>query len=329
MLKEALDAAVMTSVASSGDIALIKEAALLLFEAEPQDETTRRILLKAFDTEGGVDQLKRIFARRKDLVSPWLATLAASPRSPTPVAPAHSPAISEQDTATQPVLPIPRLALLPPDNDGPDGTAAMIASSLIEDITLGFCALHSLRVVAPYSAIQIGHQAENKGALFERYDINYVLETRLSGPDDDLSLFTQLVSLPGSEVLWAERFNFGTLDLARSKREISRQIVLAAAAEVERHETARASFEDNPDADHQYLVGALDYISRTIDPSLADRLAAASLAMLRHQDEARTLARRVREANPNFDAGRWPSLIPSKEQRHRDPYREGLKKSGV
>ncbi|EEF24626.1 conserved hypothetical protein [Ricinus communis] len=55
MLKEALDAAVTTSIASSGDIALIKEAALLLFEAEPQDETTRRILLKAFDAESGVD----------------------------------------------------------------------------------------------------------------------------------------------------------------------------------------------------------------------------------------------------------------------------------
>ncbi|WP_162763078.1 hypothetical protein [Rhizobium mayense] len=315
-----------TPVASSGDIALIKEAALLLFEAEPQDEATRRILLKAFDAEGGVDQLKRIFARRKDLVSPWLATLAASPRSPIPVAPAHSPAISEQDTATQPVLRIPRLALLPPGNDGLDGTATMIVSSLIEDITLGFCALHSLRVIAHYSTIQIGRQAEDQAALFERYDINYVLETSLSGPNDDLSLFTQLVSLPGSEILWAERFNFGTLDLARNKREISRQIVLAAAAEVERHETARAYFEDNPVAYHQYLVGALDYIGQMIDPSLADRLAAASLGVLGHQDGAHALVRRVREANTDFDVDRLLSLVPSKEQWHRDPYREGSKK---
>ncbi|MDK4711810.1 hypothetical protein [Rhizobium sp. CNPSo 4039] len=329
MLKEALDAAVTIPVASD-DIALIKEAALLLFEAEPQDETARRILLKAFDAEGGIDQLKRIFARRKDLVSPWPATLAASSRSPTPVAPAHSPAISEQDTATQPVLRIPRLALLPPGNDGPDGTATMIVSSLIEDITLGFCALYSLRVIAPYSTVQIDRQAEDQAALLERYDINYVLETRLSGPDDDLSLVTQLISLPGSEILWAERFNFGTLDLACNKREISRQIVLAAAAEVERHEMARAYFEDNPVPDHQYLVGALDYIGRMIDPSLADRrLAAASLAMLGHQNEARTLVRRVRGANPDFDADRWQSLIPSKEQWHTDPYREGLKKREV
>ena len=448
MLKEALDVAVKPPVAS-GDIALIKEAALLLFEAEPQDEATHRILLKAFDAEGGVDQLKRMFARRKDPISPWPATLAASPRSPTPVAPAHSPAISEQDTATQPILRIPRLALLPPDNDSPDGAATMIASSLIEDITLGFCALHSLRVIAPYSAIQIGRQAEDQAALFERYDINYVLETRLSGPDDDLSLFTQLISLPGGEILWAERFNFGALDLARNKREISRQIVLAAAAEVERHEMARAYFEDNPVAYHQYLVGqqylhrltlpnmqrardelqaalresadfaaravsirndlpdghrelgiaklllgaieesvealervetlsphhadviadhadtlvhfsrpgpalainpidpdsylwtaaganyalsqfqtALDYISQMIDPSLADRLAAASLAMLGHQDEARALVRRVHEANPDFDVDRWLSLVPGKEQWHGDLYREGLKKAG-
>jgi len=284
MLKEALDAA-MTFPVASGNIALIKEAALLLFEAEPQDEATHRILLKAFDAEGGVDQLKRIFARRKDLVSPW----AATSRSPTPVTSTHSPAISEQDTATQPILRIPRLALLPPGNESLDGTATMIASSLIEDITLGFCALHSLRVIASYSAVQIGRQAEDRAALFERYDINYVLETRLSGPDDDLSLVTQLISLPGSEILWAERFNFGTLDLARNKREISRQIVLAAAAEVERHEMARAYFEDNPVAYHQYLVGQ-QYLHRLTLPNMQGARKEPQAALRESADFAPTLS---------------------------------------
>lgn len=100
----------------------------------------------------------------------------------------------------------------------------------------------------------------------------------------------------------------------------------AAAAEVERHETARAYFEDNPVAYHQYLVGALDYIGQMIDPSLADRLAAASLGVLGHQDGAHALVRRVREANTDFDVDRLLSLVPSKEQWHRDPYREGSKK---
>ncbi|MFK0163520.1 hypothetical protein [Rhizobium sp. NPDC090279] len=487
MLKETLDAAVKLPVAA-GDIAVVKEAALLLFETEPQDEIAHRILLRAFDVEGGLEQLKRIFARRKDLISSWSATSPALPRSPASAASAHSAAVSEQDAAARTILRIPRLALLPPGNDSPDGAATMIAASLIEDITLGFCALHSLRVIAPYSAIQIGRQSDDQGALFERYNINYVLETRLSGPNDDLSLFTQLISLPGSEVLWAERFNFGRLDLAHNKREISRQIVLAATAEVERHEMTRAYFRHNPAAYHQYLVGqqylhllslpnmrrarkelkaallesadfapalssvartyskewlltacgddellklaedfavrailvrsdlsdgyrelgvaklfrgaidesvealevaetlsphhadviadhadtlvhfsrpglalekiqramnlnpinpdsyiwtaaganyalgqfqtVLDYINQMADPSLADRLAAASWAMLGHRDEARMLVRRVRETNPDFDVDRWLSLVPVKEQWHKDLYREGLKKAG-
>lgn len=62
-----------------------------------------------------------------------------------------------------------------------------------------------------------------------------------------------------------------------------------------------------------------------IDP----RLAAASLAMLGHQDEARMLVRRIREADPALDMDRWLSLVPSKEQWHRDPYREGLKRRRV
>ncbi len=490
-LKAALDALV-NSPAAEGAAANIKEAALLLFEAEPQDEKTHRILLKAFDIEGDLEQLKAMFARRRDLAPSWPATLPAAPNSQKPLSSAQSPygigAAAQSDTAMRPVIRIPRLALLPPGNDSEDITAIMVASALIEDITLGFCALHSLRVIAPYSAIQISRQGENQLALFERYDINYVLETQLSVSNSDLSLFTQLISLPGNEVVWAERFNFGKLDMVRNKRDISRQIVLAAAAEVERHEMTRAYFEHNPAAYHRYLVGqqylhrltlpnmrrartelkaalrqsadfapalssvartyskewlltargddellksaedfamraiairndlsdgyrelgvvrlfrgsidesvealemaeslsphhadviadhadtlvhfsqprlalekiqhamelnpinpdsylwtaaganyalgqfqtALDHIGQMADPSLADRLAAASWAMLGHQDEARMLVRRVRETNPDFDVDRWLSLIPSKEEWHRDLYREGLKKAG-
>jgi hypothetical protein len=36
----------------------------------------------------------------------------------------------------------------------------------------------------------------------------------------------------------------------------------------------------------------------------------------------------VREANPNFDVDTWLAAVPSKEQWHKDLYREGLKKAG-
>jgi len=74
--------------------------------------------------------------------------------------------------------------------------------------------------------------------------------------------------------------------------------------------------------------GALDYIGQMADPSLADRLSAASWAMLDNQEKARLHVRRFREANPDFDVDRWLSAVPSKEQWHKDLYREGLKKAG-
>ncbi|OCI95584.1 hypothetical protein A6U86_15570 [Rhizobium sp. AC27/96] len=485
-LKEALEIATQRQ-ATADEIAIIKEAALLLFEAEPADENTHRILLKVFDAEGGIEQLKRLFERRKDLVSSWPARSPASPRSSIP-APTFDEAISEHDLQTQPILRIPRLALLPPGNDSADTAALMVASSLIEDITLGFCALNSLRVIAPYSAMQISRQTENQLALFQQYDINYVLDTRLSGLGNDLSLFSQLIYMSNSEVVWAERFNFGKLDLARNKRDISRHIVLEVAGQVERHETTRIYFEQNPAAYHQYLVGqqylhrltlpnmrrarkemktvlresadfapamssiartyskewlltargdiellksaeayatqaieirddladgyrelgvakvlqgaidesvealelaealsphyadviadhadtlthcsrpqlalekithaielnplspdsylwtaagasyalgqfseTVEYIGKMADSSLADRLSAASWAMLGNSEKARFFVRRTRETNPDFDVDRWLAIVPVKEQWHKDMYREGLKKAG-
>ncbi|PST19304.1 hypothetical protein C7U61_12270 [Rhizobium sp. JAB6] len=486
LLKKTLDRVKLPMAA--GDVALLKEAALLLFEAEPQNDATHRILLKAFDAEGDLEQLKRIFAQRKDLASSWPAILRASPRSSiSPVAP-HSPAISEQDTSPRAISRIPRLVLLPPAGGNPDDMADMLASSLIEDITLGFSALHSLRVTAPYSAARIGRQNGDQTALFERYGINYVLETRLSGPKGDPTLFAQLISLPDSEILWAERFSFGKPDLARCKREISQEVVRISVTEAQHHELARIYFERNPAAYHRYLVGqqylhhlalpnlgrarkelkaalrqsadfvpalgslartyskewlltprgdhkllksaedlakraisvrndvsngyrelgvaklllgsidssvealeiaetlsphhadiiadhadalvhfsrpglalekiqramdlnpinpdsylwiaakanyalnqfqtVIDYIGRMIDPRPADGLAAASWAMIGNQDEARALVQRVRESNPAFDGGEWLSLVPVKEQWHKDLYREGFKKAG-
>jgi hypothetical protein len=65
-----------------------------------------------------------------------------------------------------------------------------------------------------------------------------------------------------------------------------------------------------------------------INPSLADGLAAASLAMPGYRDEARMLIRRVREANPALDVDRWLSPVSSKERWYRALYREGLKRRG-
>ncbi|MFS8045577.1 hypothetical protein [Rhizobium sp. BR 314] len=489
LLKEMLDEATHLPAATR-DVALVKEAALVLFEADPRNEDIHPVLLRAFEAEGGLEQLKYLFEQRKTRMPGRATPAPASPYRVTPVA-ANSPpndAAAEYASPTHSILRIPRIALLPPGNDSINAAAAMVASSLIEDITLGFCTLHSLRVIAPYSAMHMSRQSENRHALLQCYDIDYVLDTRLSGSGNDLSLFAQLINLPESEVVWANHFTFGNLDLARNKRDISRHIVLKVAGHVEHHELARAYFGKNPAAYHQYLVGqqylhrltvpnmhraraqmntalressdfapalssvartyskewlltargdaellksarayatqaialrsdladgyrelgvaklfqgsieesiealelaetlsphhadliadhadtlvhssqpvlalqkiqqamelnpinpdsyiwiaagahyalgqfqtSLDCINQMVDPSLADRLSAANLAMLGHADEARATVRRIHETNPGFDIDRWLSVIPFKEQWHKDLYREGLKKAG-
>ncbi|NLR95844.1 hypothetical protein HGP17_03230 [Rhizobium sp. P38BS-XIX] len=73
---------------------------------------------------------------------------------------------------------------------------------------------------------------------------------------------------------------------------------------------------------------ALGYIDRMADGRLADRIAAASWAMLGQQERADFFVRRVHENNPGFDVDRWLSVIPIKEQWQRDIYYEGLRRAG-
>lgn len=497
MLKHTLSIA-SSNAATKDEGELVKEAALLIFRARPEDEVIHRILLKAFDAEGEVEQLRRVFERRNALLSSYPSRPGSTPDN-AEKAPGGKPlldSVRQLDAEGSPDALaeksprsiIPRLILLPPNNHSENVGATLIASSLIEDITIGFCALNSLQVIAPYSAIQISRQGEDRIATFERHSISYILDTHLTGHDNDIALFSQLIFFSNNEILWAERFSLAQSDLARQRREISRRITLSVASQIERHELTRSYFEQNPTTYHRYLVGrqylnrltlpnlrrarkelkaslqesaefapalssiartyskewlltargdsellksaeefatrairsrhdmadgyrefgvakllqgaidesvealelaetlgphyadviadhadtlvhssrpglalekieraielnplspdsylwtaaganyalgrfdvTLEYIDRMIDGSLADRLSAASWAMLGNKERARFFVRRVREANPDFDVDKWLSVVPSKEQWHRDLYREGLKKAG-
>jgi TolB-like protein/DNA-binding SARP family transcriptional activator len=477
------------------DAEVLRKAAVILFRSEPQDPETLQLLLKIFNAEQDVESLQNYFAKRRGTIERGAKFSGADSNGGATKAPAEARAVARSGAATALLVEasgiapaIPRLVLLPPSNQTASPEAGLIASSLIEDITIGFCAFNSLRVIAPYSAVQVGHNVETQAAFFERQSVNYVLETRISGSNDDVTLFAQLIFVDDAQVLWAERFSLHRLDLLRDKRAISRQVALSVSREIARHEEQRADIELNPEAYHRYLAGkrdmarmtlpnlrrarkemkaalaaspdfapalsamgrtyskewlltargdiellkqaenlsrqaiekrsdfadgyrefgvakllqgafdesaeamevaealapqyadviadhadtlvhcsrpgmalqkieraielnpltpdmylwtaaganyalgefasSIDYIGQMSDPSLADRLAAASWAMIGNADKARVLVRRVREANPNFDVDTWLAAVPSKEQWHKDLYREGLKKAG-
>jgi TolB-like protein/DNA-binding SARP family transcriptional activator len=487
LLKETLALAAVRAVAKE-EVALVKEAALLIFSADPENADIHRILLKIFDAAGEVEHFRQIFEGRGELLASWSRLRAKSPPILELVREPGSAPTPKVAAEMSPKVKIPRLVLLPPGNYSRNSGAAMIAASLIEDITIGFCALNSLQVIAPYTAVQISRQNEDPLVTFERHDIAYILDTRLSGQDGEISLFSQLIEFASSEIVWAERFSLELSSLVRQRRDISRRIALSVASQIERHEMTRSHFEENPTAYHRYLMGrrylnrltlpnlrrarkelktsleesenfapalssiartyskewlltargdvdllksaekfamqaiaarhnmadgyrelgvakvlqgaidesvealelaetlsphyadviadhadtlvhfsrpglalqkieraielnplspdsylwtasgasyclghfegALGYIDRMADPTLVDRLSAASWAMLGNGEKARFFVRRARETNPDFDVDKWLSVVPLKEQWQKDIYREGLKKAG-
>ncbi|MGE6781519.1 hypothetical protein ACQKGL_03250 [Ensifer adhaerens] len=497
LLRDAMEAAFRIARTPS-EYEIVKDAALLLFRAEPYDPDTLQLLLKVFNAEREVEEFRQFIEKRRAAISRGVDTLnlaadnGSDEAGAREMSRAYGPGVQDAQPAAEPVgapkTRFPKLVLLPPRNQSSSLEAGLMAASLIEDITIGFCAFNSLQVIAPHSAIRIGHYQEDKASFFENNSVTYVLDTRISNIGGEVTLFAQLVFVPDNEITWAARFGLGQVDLVRDRRTLSRRVALSVSNEIERHETTRAFLELNPVAYHRYLVGkqhlsrltlpnlrlareqmeavletsphfapalsavartyskewlltargntellkaaetsaaravkasgdladgyrefgvakllqgafdesagamelaeilgphyadviadhadtmvhcsrpaialekieraielnpispdaylwtaaganyalskfedSLDYIGKMADPSLADRLSAANWAMLDQLDRAQFFVRRVRETNPAFDVDQWLAAVPSKEQWHKDLYREGLKKAG-
>jgi TolB-like protein len=200
-------------------------AALRLLEANPEDEEVR-------------------------------AVLTGQPAAPTALV-SFPQAEADTGLPMEAILPrqsLPRLLLLPPAAINASRIAARFSEALIEDVTIGLCALRSISIIAPHTAAQISLQAD-RAATYARHRISYILETRLRDDGDRHSLFAQLLFFGGDEVIWAERFPLSAEGLARSRQVIARQIAGAIATEIERNELVRRDYERDADAYRSFLIG--------------------------------------------------------------------------
>lgn len=476
MLKETLMAAAAQASAKD-DIALVKEAALLIFAVDPEDPDIGRILLRIFDAAGEVEHFRRIFERRGALLASWPRS---EDKSPTHGESATSSA--EGSVVAGQKIRIPLRILRPSDTQ----TSGYDPSSLMDDITIGFCALNSLEANDRSTAIRIGRRDED--AASDGQDRSYVLHMRLSTQNHKTLLFSQLVEPASNEIVWADRLSLEQSPHEQQRQKIARHIVLSLTGQIERREMMRAHFDKSPAAYQRYLSGrrylgqlslpnlqkarteleavlrsgdhfapalssiartyskqwllmsggdaallkeaedyamraiaarrgiadgyrelgvaktfqgasdeslealelaealnpnhagiiadqaealiyssrpdlalrkiesaialnplspdsyfwiasaasymlgcfeaALCYIDRMADSRLADRISAASWAMLGDKNRAGFFVRRVHDTNPGFDIDNWLSVVPFKEQWQRDIYREGLRRAG-
>ncbi|QRI62186.1 hypothetical protein JQ506_14995 [Shinella sp. PSBB067] len=201
-------------------------AALRLLEANPDDEEVRAVLTG------------------RPAVPTALMTLQPVARVLVP----------EEAAVVQPRQNPPRVVLLPPVTAFASRMAARFSEALIEDVTIGLCALRSISIIAPHTAAQISLQAD-RAATYERHKISYILETRLRDEGDGHTLFVQLIFFGSDEVIWAERFPLSAEGLARSRQMIAHQIAGAIATEIERNELVRGDYERDADAYRSFLIG--------------------------------------------------------------------------
>ncbi|MBB3648957.1 DNA-binding SARP family transcriptional activator/TolB-like protein [Rhizobium sp. BK619] len=257
-LKTALPAA-----RSREDVSLIKEAALRIFREAPDDENIRRILLEAYESEGQLEKARRLFeTSRHQLESAVdigldVQALGEVRKIFAGSRPPQSAAVPLIDGGVRVPGPLPRLVLLPPRGTDAIGALPMLSDALIEDVTIGLCALNTVSVVAPHTAARIAHNAD-KAQLILRHSISYVLDTRLTNRAGSPALFVQLIYAGSDEVIWAERFSLEKYELISHRRDIARQIAKELAGQVRRHETMRDAFEGNSAAYHSYLLGLRD-----------------------------------------------------------------------
>lgn len=201
-------------------------AALRLLEGSPDD-----------------DEVRAVLTGRSTIHAP-LMTLQPSIQVLTP----HEHEISS------PRKSLPRVVLLPPVTTLAARNAARFSEALIEDVTIGLCALRSISIIAPHTAAQISLQTD-RAATYERHKISYILETRLRDEGDGHTLFAQLIFFGSDEVIWADRFPLTAEGLARSRQMIAHQIAGAIATEIERNELVRGDYENDANAYRSFLIG--------------------------------------------------------------------------
>ncbi|MEW9614010.1 hypothetical protein AB3G45_09310 [Shinella sp. S4-D37] len=201
-------------------------AALRLLESNPDDEEVRAVLTG------------------RPATSESLMTLQPHTRMPA----------SEGAEVTLARPNPPRVVLLPPVTTLAARTAARFSEALIEDVTIGLCALRSISIIAPHTAALISLQAD-RAATYERHKISYILETRLRDEGHHHTLFAQLIFFGSDEVIWAERFPLSAEGLARSRQMIAHQIAGAIATEIERNEVVHRDYEQDAGAYRSFLIG--------------------------------------------------------------------------
>jgi DNA-binding SARP family transcriptional activator/TolB-like protein len=241
-----------------------RAAAYRLLEFDPYSEIAYRILINAFTAEGNFTQARALFDRysallQKDLKAQpdgdMLAIRDRAARQAVERLPAAPATERPPTSAISPRTGLPRLMLIPPPSGNAQG-AGLLATSLLEDVTIGLCRARSIQLVAPHTARRVALMDEaGRQEAYRNCDVSYVLETRFTPGAEADALFASLVNVPDDATVWAERLPIDPASLGASYNTMVRRISAAALSQIERHEFSRIGRTTAPTAYQNFLIG--------------------------------------------------------------------------
>ncbi|MBC2774773.1 hypothetical protein H6M51_18085 [Rhizobium sp. AQ_MP] len=272
MLKEAL-LSCHVSAERGKSPADIRRAALILLDAEPDDEVVRSVLESSIRTAEPVASPvpglsctvsePLAFGTAASLIRSGPSTIVSGLEDRLLAGSAARTKVSGHIKVSSPVVAsLPRLALLPPETQEGSYANHQVANALIEDLTIGLCASRSVRVVAPYTA-QKFRASNDKAALLRRHEVHYALDTRRSGD----WLFAQLVFLPADDVVWATRFKLDAMQTLQQRSVIAEAIQTSIIERMQGNDAPFENFKAGPEAYFAYLSG-LHELSEVSLPAL-------------------------------------------------------------
>lgn len=264
---------------ADSDKVTLRIAARRLLDVDPYNEVGHRALMRLFAEDGEPTRVRDVYRGletklRQDLgVAPDVQTtilfeaLQASPAAARPVAaeiarpasPAPAPvemqsaALSQIPAAMLPRTGTPRLTILPPSLTGGLDYLQQLATSLIEDVTIGLCRFKAISMIAPHTAWELSKDARQP--LIEAFHIDYVVETSLLVQAGDPRLVVKLVNAGRRDIIWSEHFPLEPRQMAKQYQQLSRFIVTELIEKVERIELQRYEREQDPTAYHLFLMG--------------------------------------------------------------------------
>lgn len=253
-----------------------RQAAYRLLEFDPYNEIAYRILINAFTSEGNFAQARAVFDRystrlQKDLNAQPDSGMRAIRDHVTRQAierlPAEPAAQRPSDLAISQRAMLPRLMLVPPTSGKAHGRG-MLATGLLEDVTISLCRARSVLLVAPHTARRIADMDESgRQDAYRNCDVSYVLETRFASMTGADALFVSLVSVRDDALVWAERLPIDPASLGTTYNTIVRRIAAAALSRIERHEFSLIGRTTTPSAYQNFLTGK-HYVRNTDLPDI-------------------------------------------------------------